>query len=143
MGRQEGATVVAAPLATVEATLRDVARWPEFLSGLESVRETGFERYVFSVSEGGGHARDVPVCVVPHVGEHRISWRALSGPRYTGELRLRVVDQEHTRVELAMTADPTGLMDGLRELVGERHRTVEIDLGRLDAVVTSRGRSPG
>ena len=136
MRRQEASTVVAAPLSAVEGTLTDVARWPEFLSGLEAVEVTGHERYRFTVTDGG-RRRTVAVCVVPHVAEHRISWHALEGPRYVGELRLNAVDDGHTRVDLTLTADPVRMLDGLREMVGERHRTVEVDLQRLDKLLTA------
>lgn len=138
MRRQQASMVVAAPLATVETTLTDVTRWPEFLSAVAAVEQSGHERYRFTLTEGG-HQRDVPVCVVPHPAEHRISWHALEGPKYVGELRLHPVDDRHTRVDLTMSSDPVGMLDGLREMVGERHRTVEIDLQRLDALLGSTG----
>lgn len=138
MTRQEATTVLAVPLAEVESTVCDVARWPAFLTGLESVEATGFERYRFTVTDGG--RRTVDVCVVPHPAEHRISWRGLSGPRYTGEWRLHAVDAGHTRVDLTMTADPHGMAAGFRELLGERHPTAQLCLHRLDGVV--RGGAP-
>jgi uncharacterized membrane protein len=134
--RQQASTVVAAPLDVVEARLRDVERWPEFLSEVAAVETAGFERYRFTVTDGR-QRRVVLVCVVPHPNEHRISWRALEGPRYLGDFRLRVVDERHTKVDLTATLDPAGLMDGLREIVGERHMTAGLDLRRLEAYVTS------
>jgi uncharacterized membrane protein len=136
MRRQQAATVVAAPLDVVESRLADVTRWSEFLTGLEAVQATGFERYIFTVTEGK-RRRDVPMCVVRHPAEHRMAWHALEGPRYVGELRLHAVDDRHTRVELTMTADPVGMLEGFREIVGERHQTAVLDLQRLDAFVAS------
>src|SRR3954471_15212380 len=141
MRRQEASTVVAAPLAAVQVMLTDVARWPEFLSGPAGVESTGFERYRFTVGEGGNR-RDVAVCVVPHPAEHRISWHALEGPRYVGELRLHAVDDGHTRGDLTMSADPVGMLDGFREMIGERQRTVDGGLQRLDTLLTSSGPAP-
>ena len=135
MTTQQATTVMAAPLAAVHARLRDVQGWPAFVSGLEAVEKLGFERYRFTLAEGG-RRRDVPVCVVDHAAEHRISWRQLEGPRYAGELRLRAVDDRHTRVELRTTADPPGLGAGLREMLGERHPTAELDLHRLEELLT-------
>jgi uncharacterized membrane protein len=136
VGRQQATMVVAAPLEVVETRLREVTRWPEFLIGLDAVEPTGFERYRFTVTEGG-RRRDVPVCVVPHPAEHRISWKALEGPRYIGDLRLHAVDDRHTKVDLNMIVDPAGFAAGFREIVGERHQTAVLDLQRLDAFVTS------
>ena len=134
MARQEASIVVAVPLEAVEARLADVSRWPEFLAGLESVEPAGFERFRFTIA-GRGRQRTLPVCVVPHAAEHRISWRALEGPRYIGELRLRAVDDRHTRVDLTMIVDPDGLRDGLREIVGGEPMA-ELTIQHLDAFVS-------
>jgi uncharacterized membrane protein len=137
VARQQATSVVAAPLELVEDRLREVARWPEFLIGLEAVEPTGFERYRFTVTEGG-RRRVIPVCVVPHPAEHRISWKALEGARYIGDLRLHAVDDRHTRVDLTMIVDPAGFAAGFREIVGERHQTVVLDLQRLDAFLAAK-----
>ncbi len=136
MTTQQATTVMAAPLEAVRERLRDVTGWPAFVSGLVAVEQLGFERYRFTLDEGGAR-RDVPVCVVDHPAEHRISWRQLEGPRYVGEVRLRAVDADHTRVELRTTVDPTGLASGLREMLGERHPTAELDLRRLEQLLAA------
>jgi uncharacterized membrane protein len=136
MTTQQATTVVAAPLRTVHDRVRDVGGWPAFLSGLVRAEQVGFERYTFTLDEDG-RTRQVPVCVVDHPAERRISWHQLRGPRYAGELRLRAVDDGHTRVELRTTVDPTGLAAGLREMLGERHPTAELDLRRLEEVLTA------
>ena len=135
MTTQQATTVIAAPVAAVHDKLRDVPGWPAFLSGLAAVEQLGFERYRFTLDEGG-RRREVGVCVVDHAAEHRISWHQLEGPRYAGELRLKAVDAGHTRVELRTTADPTGMAAGLREMLGERHPTAELDLRRLEGLLT-------
>src|SRR5947209_2018796 len=99
MTRQHARTTVAASLAAVQERLADVARWPAFLSGLESAEPAGFERWRFTIADGK-RRRTVAVCVQPHPGEHRIAWHALEGPRYVGDLRLRAGDAGHTAVEL-------------------------------------------
>ena len=136
MTTQQATTVMAAPLAAVHAWLREVPGWPAFVSSLVAVEKLGFERYTFTLTEGG-RTRQVPVCVVDHAAEHRISWHQLEGPRYAGELRLKAVDDAHTRVELRTTADPPGLGAGLREMLGERHPTAQLDLHRLEELLTT------
>jgi uncharacterized membrane protein len=132
MFRQHATTTVGAPLSEVQARLADVTSWPAFLYGLESVEPAGHERYRFTLADGK-RRRTVLVCVQAHPAEHRMSWRQLEGPRYLGDLRLREADSRHTTVELTMTADPVGMADGFRELLGERHPAAQLDLQRLDA----------
>jgi uncharacterized membrane protein len=134
MFRQHATTTVAAPLTDVQARLAEVASWPAFLYGLESVEPAGHERYRFTLADGK-RRRTVLVCVQSHPAEHRMAWRQLEGPRYLGELRLREVDDGHTAVELTMTADPVGMAEGFRELLGERHPAAQLDLQRLDDYV--------
>jgi uncharacterized membrane protein len=135
MMRQHATTTVAAPLTDVQARLADVSSWPAFLYGLESVEPAGHERYRFTLANGK-QRRTVLVCVQAHPAEHRMAWRQLEGPRYTGELRLRAVDSGRTAVELTLTADPVTMAEGFRELLGERHPAAQLDLQRLDAHVT-------
>jgi len=135
MMRQHATTTVAAPLTDVQARIADVSSWPAFLYGLEAVEPAGHERYRFTLVNGK-RRRTVLVCVQTHPAEHRVSWRQLEGPRYTGELRLRESDSGHTSVELTLTADPVSMSEGFRELLGERHPAAELDLQRLDAYVT-------
>jgi uncharacterized membrane protein len=135
MFRQHARTTVGAPLADVQARLADVTSWPAFLYGLESVERAGHERYRFTLSDGR-RRRTVLVCVQAHPAEHRMTWRQLEGPRYLGDLRLREAGSGHTTVELTMTADPVGMADGFRELLGERHPAAQLDLQRLDAYIT-------
>jgi uncharacterized membrane protein len=136
MMRQHATTTVAASLADVQTRLADVTSWPAFLYGLESVEPAGHERYRFTLDTGGRRSRTVLVCVQQHPAEHRVSWRQLEGPRYFGELRLREAGASHTTVELTMVADPVTMAEGFRELLGERHPAAELDLQRLDHLVT-------
>ncbi len=135
MTRQHATTTVAVPLAAVQEKLADVAHWPAFVSGLEDAEAAGFERWQFTLV-AGRHRRTVPVCVQPHPAEHRISWHAIEGPRYQGELRLRPLDAGHTKVELTTTVDPSGLAEGFREMLGSPGSTAQLELQRLDAYVT-------
>jgi len=139
MTHQQAVSVVSAPLEVVERALRDVARWPDFLLGLEKVTETSFERYLFVVRDGNG-SREAEVAVTAHPRDHRVVWRALTGPRFDGEVRLSPVDAGHTRVSLSLTADPAGFLAGLIEMVRTTHTTTAmLDLHRLEAVVTHPG----
>src|SRR3954462_15469604 len=132
MFRQHATTTVAAPLDDVLARLADVTTWPAFLYGLESVERAGHERYRFTLSDGK-RRRTVLVCVQAHPAEPRRPGRQVEGPRSLGDLRLGEAGSRHSTVELTMTADPVGMADGFRELLGERHPAAQLDLQRLDA----------
>jgi hypothetical protein len=136
MTHQEATAVVNLPVAQVEAKLRDVGSWPRFVIGLEDVVKTAHERYTFSVSDGG-ILRDVPVFAIPHPREHRVSWKALSGPAFDGEFRLHPENPRQTRVTLTLVAEPAGFLSGLSDMFRSSSSTAELVLQRLDAFLTA------
>jgi uncharacterized membrane protein len=137
MTHQQASAVLNAPLAVVEACLREVTAWPRFLVGLEEVTATTYQRYRFKIKEGK-RFREVDVAVQAHPREHRFSWRALSGPRFEGEVRLAPSDERCTRAQLSVTAEPAGFLAGFSEMLGRSDSTAEVCLQQLDTLVTSR-----
>ncbi|HET9656888.1 MAG TPA: SRPBCC family protein [Kineosporiaceae bacterium] len=136
MTHQEATAVVNLPVADVETRLRDVGSWPRFVVGLEDVVKTAHERYTFSVRDGHS-TREVPVCAIPHPREHRVSWKALSGPAFDGEFRLHPENDRQTRVTVSMVAEPAGFLANLSELFRSSTTTAEIVLQRLDAFLVA------
>lgn len=132
MTHQEASAVVSLPLPEVEAKLRDVEGWSQFLIGVERIVKTSFERYTFTVLDDR-RAREIEVCAIVHPREHRFSWKALAGPRFDGELRLHAVDERLTRVHLTMTAEPAGLLAGLTEMLKSPESTAALDLQRMES----------
>ncbi|MFN0284921.1 MAG: SRPBCC family protein [Kineosporiaceae bacterium] len=133
MTHQEASSVVKLPLARVYERLARVEDWPQFLMGVEAVRRTGHDRFVFTVKDGANRVRDVDIAVGRRPGEHRIAWHALGGPKFDGELRLAEAGSQHTRVQLMLTAEPAGFLAGLSEMVGASAPAAVIDLQRLEA----------
>jgi len=134
MRQQEATTTLAAPFAAVESYVADVTHWPAFLIGLDSVERLGHERYRFCVRDGRD-CRDVVVAVRRDPTQHRISWRALEGPEYTGCLVLSPVDGAHTKVHLELSSHPGTLGAGLAEMVLPRKDRAAHDLAELETAL--------
>ncbi len=133
MTHQEASAVLSVPVSEVEARLRDVQSWPDFLVGVEEVTASSFERFVFRVRDAR-QTREIAVAVLARPREHRVSWHALSRPAFGGEFRLQPVDERHTRVTLSLTAEPAGFLAGLGEMLGSSTSTATLDLQRLEAL---------
>lgn len=132
MTRQEASTTVSLPLQEVHKRLRAVETWPRFMIGIEEVTKTSYERYLFRVRDDG-HLRDVEVCAQDHGHEHRVTWHQVRGPAFSGEFRLTDAGRGHTRVHLALTAEPAGFLAALSEMFASSHSTAELDLQQLEA----------
>jgi len=126
----QASVVVALPMAVVEGQLWDVTTWPSFLSGVEQVRRSAPERYVFTVRQGR-RRYEVLMAVRWRARDHRFLWRALEGPRWDGELALMPMNGRRTKVRLTLDAQPRSLFRTLLEVSGTGQQDVRSDLNRL------------
>jgi uncharacterized membrane protein len=136
MRHQEASATVAAPVERVEQFLADVDRWPTFLVGLESVRRLAHERYLFALRDGR-EQRDVTVAVRRDHAAHKITWRALDGPTYTGCFAVRAVDTEHTQVRLEIASQPGTLVAGIADMIMPRSDRAVHDLQALQDAIAA------
>lgn len=141
MTHQEASAVVRMSVAEVEDKLRQIEEWPRFLVGLEDVTKTSFERYRFRL-RSGQRTREAQVAVMAHPREHRIAWKALAGPAFSGVFRLQPVDGRHTRVSLWLKAEPAGFLAGLSDMLGSSTSTAMLDLQRMEAYLTGATAAP-
>jgi hypothetical protein len=140
MTHQEAAAVVGSSLADVETQLRDVTCWPKFLVGLEEVTQLSHERYRFTVRNGSKRST-ADMAVVFRPREHRISWKALNGPPWRGDLRLAAIGERRTKVSLSTTLVPHGFGANVAEMFGRHSTDAVMDLQRLqDLLWTSSPR---
>jgi len=133
MTHQEASAVVSVPVDVIEEKLGDIESWPCFLVGVEKVRKTSFERYVFVVRDGR-NTREVPVSVTTR--PRRWAWHSLSGPTFEGELRMTPVDTRRTRLVLKLTSDPSGFLACLTEMLAASRVTADVDLQKLERRLT-------
>jgi hypothetical protein len=133
MTHQEASAVVSLPVSAVDMGLREISSWPLFMVGLQDVVKVAHARYVFVVRDGDS-IREVPVCAVWHPREHRVSWKALSGPAFDGEFRLHRENERRTRITVSLVAEPAGLLAGLSDMVHPHAAsTAQLILQKLEA----------
>ena len=137
MRHQEATTTVALPVARVERFVADVEQWPRFVEGLDSVRRTAHERYVFCVHDGRDRRESV-VVVRRDAAHHTVTWRSLEGPEFSGCIALAAVDDGHTRVRLELRRHPGTFLAGLAEMVLPRTDRATHDLEALEAALAAR-----
>jgi hypothetical protein len=139
--------VVSQPLPVVEAMIRDVSSWSSLFGEVEDVTRLARDRYLVQLRRGR-RIRPAVVGVRRNSPDHRIAWRALSGPNWSGELHLVALTGRRTAVHLILDRTPrrqprlpgpgAGLRRLLRGLVPGRSRNgrppvsqAHRDLGRF------------
>jgi len=131
MRQQQATTVVPLPLAAVETRLRDVESWSQFLLGIESIKFTSFERYLFTLADGRDH-REIKTVVKLRYKDHCFAWHPVSGSGVRGTLKLAPLDDRHTEVTLTVASMPPDLRAGVAEMMMPSSSTAQCDVRLLE-----------
>lgn len=117
--------------------------FPNFMEGVEEIRQLD-DRHNHWITKIGGVRREFDTEIVDQMPDDRISWRTLEGDtRQRGSVRFERLDASHTRVELTMDIDPTGMVEKGADALGMIDRRVKGDLRRFKDYVEGRGTESG
>jgi hypothetical protein len=142
MGTIEHSVDVAVPVRTAYNQWTQFESFPEFMEGVESVKQIDDTRLVWSVQVAGVH-RAFEAEITEQRPDERVSWRSLEEPRQAGVVTFHRLDDDSTRVMLQMEFSPEGLV----ETVGDKLQLVRMrvhgDLERFKVFIEARGHETG
>lgn len=117
--------------------------FPEFMDGVEEVRQTD-DRHCHWTTKVGGARREFDTEIVDQLPDERISWRTVGGDvQQMGVVTFQRLDESHTRVSLAMDFEPHGMAEKAGALFGVLDRQVKGDLRRFKGFIEDRARESG
>ncbi|MFG2553906.1 SRPBCC family protein [Streptomyces sp. NPDC048581] len=117
--------------------------FPRFMEGVEEVRQLD-DRHNHWTTSIGGVRREFDTEIVDQLADDRITWRSIGGDsEQRGSVRFERLDDTHTRVELTMDVQPTGVVEKGADALGVIDRRVKGDLRRFKDYVESAGDSGG
>ncbi|MFE7440274.1 SRPBCC family protein [Streptomyces chartreusis] len=113
--------------------------FPNFMEGVDEVTQLD-DRHNHWITSIGGVRREFDTEIVDQLADDRITWRSVDGDtRQRGSVRFEPLDDMHTRVELTMDVEPTGLAEKGADALGLIDRRVKGDLRRFKDYVESGG----
>lgn len=113
--------------------------FPNFMEGVDEVTQLD-DRHNHWITSIGGVRREFDTEIVDQLADDRITWRTVDGEtRQRGSVRFEPLDDMHTRVELTMDVEPTGLAEKGADALGLIDRRVKGDLRRFKDYVESGG----
>ncbi len=135
---------VEVPLRAAYDQWTQFEEFPNFMEGVEEVRQLD-DRHNHWTTSIGGIRREFDTEIVDQLPDDRITWRTVGGEsRQRGSVRFERLDDTHTRVELTMDVEPTGVVEKGADALGVIDRRVKGDLHRFkDYVEGSGGPSSG
>ncbi|MFH8694310.1 SRPBCC family protein [Streptomyces sp. KS_5] len=113
--------------------------FPNFMEGVDEVTQLD-DRHNHWITSIGGVRREFDTEIVDQLADDRITWRTVDGEtRQRGSVRFEPLDDMHTRVELTMDVEPTGMAEKGADALGLIDRRVKGDLRRFKDYIESGG----
>jgi uncharacterized membrane protein len=133
---------VDAPIRTVYNQGTQFEQFPEFMEGVESVRQID-EKRLHWVAEIGGHRHEWDAEIHEQVPDEKIAWRSISGKRKEGLVRFEKIAENRTRVFVAISFEPDGALEKMGAAMGVASGRVKGDLKRFKEFIEARGQETG
>ena len=130
------------PVSTTYNQWTQFEKFPQFMDGVESVKQTD-DTHMMWKAEIGGESREWQAEIVEQVPDRKIAWRGIDGNGPDGIVEFEPTGADQTRVTVEMNYEPEGMKEKLGSKVGLDSRQVKGDLDRFKELIESRGTETG
>jgi uncharacterized membrane protein len=138
----EEAIEVQVPVRTAYNQWTQFEEFPQFMEGVDEVRQVTDTRLHWRASFGGKtHEWDAEV--TEQIPDERVAWTSTEGKGNAGVVTFHRLDDQKTRVMVQMDWQPEGLVEKAGSAVGFDDRRVKGDLERFKELIESRGQESG
>ncbi|URM88783.1 SRPBCC family protein [Streptomyces sp. MRC013] len=143
MSKVKETVEVEVPVRTAYNQWTQFEEFPKFMEGVEEVTQLD-DRHNHWTTKIGGVRREFDTEIIDQLPDERIAWRTVSGDtQQKGVVSFQPVDETHTRVELVMDVEPTGLAEKAADMTGTIDRRVKGDMRRFKEYIETRGGETG
>lgn len=132
---------VDAPVRTVYDQWTQFESFPEFMEGVESVRQLD-DRRLHWKADIAGVTREWDAEIVDQTPDERVTWRSTDGTTNSGTVSFAPAEPG-TRVTLRLEFEPEGIVEKVGDALNVIDRRAEGDLGRFKEFIESRGTETG
>jgi uncharacterized membrane protein len=142
MANLEKSVEVKVPVRTAYNQWTQFEDFPQFMSGIEYVRQLDDKTLVWKALLLGNEEEWKAEITEQHPDE-RIAWRSLTGAKNAGVITFHYIDENTSRVMLQLEYDPDGFVEHVGSAIGVVDRYVENALQRYKAFLESRQTATG
>ena len=142
MNTIEQSIEVEAPIAAVYDQWTQFEAFPQFMEGIEEIRQLD-DRRLHWTAEIGGTRHEWDAEITEQKPEERVAWRNLDGKENAGVVTFHKIADDRTRIMLQMDWAPEGVKEKLGSALGFDDRRVQGDLERFKGLVEAHGASGG
>lgn len=138
MARAAKEITVKAPVRSVYNQWTQFEQFPNFMEGVEEVRQITDSRLHWRATVGG-REQEWEAEIEEQVPDQKIVWKAVAGEFNAGLVSFEPVGPNETRIHLEMSYEPKGAIENIGDALGFVERRVEGDLERFKEFIEERG----
>jgi len=142
MSTIERSIEVDAPLSTVYNQWTQFEEFPQFMDGVDEVRQLD-DTHLHWVASFGGSRHEWDAEITEQLPDERVAWRNTDGKDNAGVVTFHKIDDNTTRVMVQMDFVPEGIKEKIGDAIGAPDRRVQGDLERFKEMIESRGVETG
>jgi uncharacterized membrane protein len=142
MATIEESIEVEVPLETAYNQWTQFETFPEFMEGIEQVRQLD-DTHLHWVAAVGGNREEWDAEITEQRPDDRIAWTATSGKGNAGVVTFHRIDDATTRVMVQLDWEPEGVTEKIGSTLGMDSRRVQGDLQRFKDLIERRGAETG
>ncbi|WP_406472951.1 SRPBCC family protein [Streptomyces platensis] len=134
---------VEVPVHTAYNQWTQFEEFPKFMEGVEKVTQLDDQRNRWTTKIGGVR-REFDTEIIDQLPDDRIAWRTTTGDtQQKGLVSFQRLDETHTRVDLVMDIEPSGVAEKAADMSGTIERRVKGDMRRFKDYIEHRGAASG
>jgi carbon monoxide dehydrogenase subunit G len=131
------------PISTAYNQWTQFESFPQFMDGVDSVRQTD-ERHTHWVTEVGGVRREFDAETTEQHPDERIAWKSVGGDtKHAGVVTFHRLNDAQTRVTVQLVWQPEGFVEKAGSALHLDHRQVKADTARFKTFIEQRGSETG
>jgi uncharacterized protein YndB with AHSA1/START domain len=138
----EKSVQVSAPISAVYNQWTQFEEFPQFMSGVNEVRQLDDSRLQWE-AEIGGVKRQWEASILEQVPDEKIAWAATEGATNAGAVYFTPLGADETSVRLSLEYEPEGLVEKAGDALNVIERQAEADLQSFKELIESRGAESG
>jgi uncharacterized membrane protein len=138
----EESVEVDVPLRTAYNQWTQFEEFPEFMDGVESVRQVD-DAHLHWTAEIGGVTREWDAEITEQHPDERVAWTAIDGVTNAGLVTFHRLGDARTKVMLQLNFEPEGLIENVGDKLGFVKRRAIGDLERFKTFIEARGAESG
>jgi uncharacterized membrane protein len=133
---------VNAPLSVVYNQWTQFETFPEFMEGIEEVRQLDDKRLHWKANISGT-VKEWDAEITQQVPDSLIGWRTTSGPMHSGIVSFRSLGPSRTELRARIEFQPQSMLENLAGAFGVVGRRIEGDLQRFKQFIQNRSSETG